>query len=116
MSGGSGGGGNGGQTSGGGGSPADAGQPGEVFRVAQQAKDNDQLKRVLGRNIKEYKKTEAGLSNLEKTQAALGPTGPGSKNHALNNQLNRAISKGLDKKQIIKKRLQNIVARRGKPT
>jgi hypothetical protein len=119
MGGNSGGGGKGGRKGGGGGGARDAQQPGEVFRAAQSTKTNDQLKKALGKNISQYKKLETGVSNLEKTQSEIersGPTGPGSRNHELNNQLTRAIITGMNKKAIIRTRLKNIVARRGKPT
>ena len=118
MCGGSGGGKSGGGGGGGSseaGTNGDAGQPGEVVRQA----NNEQLKRVLGRNMAEHRKIEQGIANIEKAQEALvrsGPTGPGSKNYDLDNRLTRALNKGMDRKEILRTRIKNIVKRRGKPT
>lgn len=111
-SGGSGGGGGGGSMS----KNGDAGQPGEVVREANLADRNERLKRVLEKTNAEYKQVTQGVNNLIKAQSALeksGPTGPGSKNYDLNNQLTRAVDRGLDKRNILKQRYKNI---RGKLT
>lgn len=110
----SGGGGSGGRSNGGGSTNGDAGQPGEVARAA----NNEQLKRVLGRNMAEYRKVDQGIINIEKAQDALvksGPTGPGSKNYELNNRLTEALMRGIGKKEVLRTRIKNIVKRRGKP-
>ena len=108
MGGNSGGGGSGGRTNGGGSTN------GEVVRAA----NNEQLKRVLGRNMAEYRTIDQGITNIEKAQDALvksGPTGPGSKNYELNNRLTEALMRGIGKKEVLRTRIKNIVKRRGKP-
>jgi hypothetical protein len=109
-----GGGGRGGRSGGGGSTNGDAGQPGEVVRAANVANRNDQLKRAMEKTNAEYQRVTQGMNNLAKAQKAIeksGPTGPGTKNYELNTQLTRALNKGLDRREILKRRYKNIKSR-----